>query len=175
MNFSTIRAVQIQTWMNRYWKRDAIFSYMGAVIFQVWLEDKIARGEFVIPGIRTTRMRQLNYFYENRRALSMVEFCGPGRESIDPIKGFKAQQGAILCGLQTRDNYFKTYTNTTFRKAVTRLKYEKEVLEREGLEEFTSLGKNAADIGGGNSDRVDQDTGPPTSDGGSSDQENNNG
>lgn len=160
VNFSTIRAAWIQSWQNRYYKRDQIFNYMGQPIFQVWLEDKIARGEFVIPGIRTTRRRQLNYFYQNRRALTMVEFCGPGMESIDPIKGFKAQQGAILCGLQTRDQYFKQFTNTTFRKATARLKYEQEYLRELGLDEFTVRGsvKGGSDIGGGLSDRVDSNT-----------------
>lgn len=167
VNFSTIRAAWLQTWMNRYYKRDQLFNYMGQPIFQVWLEDKIARGEFVIPGIRTTRRRQLNFFYENRRALTMVEFCGPGMESIDPIKGFKAQQGAILCGLQTRDQYYKQFTNTTFRKATARLKYEQEYLASLGLDEFTVKGSvkgrgdavgGSADVGGGLSDRVDSNT-----------------
>lgn len=156
VNFSTIRAAWIQTWMNRYYKRDAIFTYMGTPIFQVWLEDKIARGEFVIPGIRTTKIRQLNFFYEHRRALTMVEFSGPGMESIDPIKGFKAQEGAINCGLQTRDAYYKQFTNTTFRKATRRLKYEQEYLRSLDLEEFTARGKltKGSEIGGGASDRV---------------------
>ena len=128
VNFSSLRASFMQTWTNRRYKRDAIFTHMGMPYFAVWLEEKIARGEFVIPGVGRRRRTQLNFFYNNRRALTMCEFNGPGEESIDPIKGYKAQSGAIKDGLQTRDNYYKRYTNTTFRKALALLKAEREAL-----------------------------------------------
>lgn len=164
VNFSTIRASQLQTWVNRHWKRDQIFTYMGTPIFSVWFEEKVARGDIKMPVGRNTR-QQLQFFYNNRRALTMVEFNGPGQESIDPIKGFRAQEGAIKFGLQTRDIYYKQFTNTTFRKAVARLAYEKKLLKENDLAEYTSEIADSG-IGGQASDRVDEDVNDEGGDGG---------
>ena len=136
VNFSTIRASLLQTWTNRNFKRDQIFTHIGTPIFVNWFEEKVARGEIRFPINSNRTLSHLNYFYKNRRALTMVDFCGPGQEPIDPIKGFKSQDGAIARGLQTRSRYYKQYTDTTFRKAVSKLKYEKKVLQDCGLDEF---------------------------------------
>ena len=136
VNFSTVRASLLQTWTNRNFKRDQIFTQIGTPIFVNWFEEKIARGEIRFPINSNRTLSHLNYFYKNRRALTMVDFCGPGQEHIDPIKGFKSQDGAIARGLQTRSDYYKSFTQTTFRKAVRKLKYEKQVLRECGLDEF---------------------------------------
>lgn len=143
VNFSTIRAALMQTWTNRNYKRDQIFTNIGTPIFVNWFEEKIARGEIRFPIKSNRTLSHLNYFYKNRRALTMVDFCGPGMDHIDPIKGFKAQDGAIASGLQTRSDYFKQFTPTTFRKAVSKLKYEKKVLEDCGLTEYVNSNKPA--------------------------------
>lgn len=141
VNYSTIRAALLQTWTNRTFKRDAIFTHIGTPIFATWFEEKVARGQIKFPISSNRTLSHLNYFYKNRRALTMVDFCGPGQEPIDPIKGFKAQDGAIARGLQSRSRYYKQFTDTTFRKEVTRIKYEEELLKECGLEHFIGSGK----------------------------------
>ena len=59
-----------------------------------------------------------------------------GKNPIDPIKEFKSQDGGIARGFQTRSRYYKQYADTTFRRAVSKLKYEKKVLQDCGLDEF---------------------------------------
>lgn len=155
VNFSTIRAALMQTWVNRRYKRDGIFGHIGTPIFVVWFEEKIARGEIKMPIDSNRTLSHLNFFYKNRRALSMLSFNGPGQEQIDQIKGFRAQEGALNCGLQTRTGYFTQFTDTTFRKAVRKMKYENSVLQSEGL---GYLIKKPKSIGKASNNRVPDGT-----------------
>ena len=157
VNFSTIRAALLQTWQNRKYKRDGIYNHIGTPRFIVWFEEKIARGEVRMPIGSNRTLSHLHFFFQDRRALTMVEFAGPGQEQIDAIKGFRAQEGALNCGLQTRSNYFTQYTNTTFRKATNRMAYEKKLMHDLGLSEFLK-GNNAEPraVGTAQNDRVQE-------------------
>lgn len=169
VNFSTIRAALLQTWTNRRYKRDGIFNHIGTPRFVVWFEEKIARGEIKMPIDSNRTLSHLNYYYNNRRALSMLQFHGPGQEQIDAIKGFRAQEGALACGLQTMQGYYHSYTDTTFRKAARRTKYEHETLRDMGL---GYLIKNRKGVGGASNDRV-SGSGSSREDGNDNGRENN--
>jgi len=157
VNFSTIRAALLQTWQNRRYKRDGIFNHIGTPRFHVWFEEKIARGEIRMPIDSNRTLSHLNFFFNNRRALTMVEFHGPGLEQIDQIKGFRAQEGAINCALQTRTKYYISYTDTTFRKAVKKIAFENQILRDEGLGDYIKAGSGRS-IGTQSNDRVPDGT-----------------
>ncbi|OED44924.1 hypothetical protein ACH42_06360 [Endozoicomonas sp. (ex Bugula neritina AB1)] len=64
----------------------------------------------------------------------MVDFEGSAQQSIDPIKGFKALEGAIEAGMLNLTDYYRKYTNTTLRRSTDRMQYELQLLKDKGLD-----------------------------------------
>ena len=154
MSFSSIRGAMINTFVSRAFKQHNLLQACGYPTFSCWFEEKIAAGVFKMPVSSTRTRAHLNYFYQNRRPLSKVDFYGPGQEFIDQVKGQKAWESRIACGMGTRTEYFLRHTNTTLRKFARTAKREEALLTNSGLGHMI---KNTGALPQTANDRVAQD------------------
>lgn len=74
-NYSSARAALLEAWRFFMAKREWLAVYWATPVYEMWLEEAIARGLVEDPG-----------YYENREAVSACQWIGPGRGWVDPGK-----------------------------------------------------------------------------------------
>ena len=94
-SYSSARASMLEGWRYFMGRRKIIASSFASQIFSLWLEEKIQRGNLVIP-------RSAKYgFYEAKSAWCNAEWIGSGRLAIDGLKEVKESVLRIESGLST--------------------------------------------------------------------------
>lgn len=79
INYSSARALLNELWRSFLQDRHFFTQQFCTPIYAAWLEREVAMRAVTIPG------GPLN-FYENKTALCMASWIGPGRGSVDPQK-----------------------------------------------------------------------------------------
>lgn len=79
INYSSARAMLNELWRSFLEDRHYFTQHFLTPIYAAWLEMEIALGTVKIPG------GPIN-FYRNKTAITMAEWIGPGRGSVDPLK-----------------------------------------------------------------------------------------
>ncbi len=89
-NYSSARAALLEAWRFFLAKREWLGIYWATPVYEMWLEEAIARGEVEDPG-----------YYENRDAVCACEWIGPGRGWVDPVKEADAAKSRMEGNLST--------------------------------------------------------------------------
>jgi lambda family phage portal protein len=79
INYSSARALLNELWRSFLEDRQFFTQQFCTPIYAAWLEVEVANGDVKVPG------GPLN-FYRQKTALTMAEWIGPGRGSVDPLK-----------------------------------------------------------------------------------------
>lgn len=79
VNYSSARALLNEIWRGFLEDRRYFCDHFLTPIYAAWLEMEVANGDVKIPG------GPMN-FYRQKTAISMAEWIGPGRGSVDPLK-----------------------------------------------------------------------------------------
>lgn len=159
INYSSARAMLNEIWRGLLHDRWLFTQAFCTPIYVAWLEEGIARGIIKIPGKKTN-------FYKWRTALSLCEWMGPGRGSVDPLKEGQANEfdynmgitdGATIAGAQGRN----------FRQTLFGQSREKKLREKFGLDPYVPLKggtqQDGSDEAGKDPDAADRaETGPRT-------------
>lgn len=79
INYSSARALLNELWRSFLEDRHFFTQQFCTPIYAAWLEMEIANGDVKMPGGPAA-------FYRNKSAITMAEWIGPGRGSVDPLK-----------------------------------------------------------------------------------------
>ncbi|MXP24821.1 phage portal protein [Altererythrobacter indicus] len=131
INYSSARAMLNEIWRGLLHDRWLFTQGFCTPIYLAWLEEAVAKGIIQVPGRKTN-------FYKYRNALSLCEWIGPGRGSVDPLKegqadDFRLNQGAT--DLTTMSNE----SGKDYRKTLRNQAREKKYREQMGLEPYMPL------------------------------------
>jgi lambda family phage portal protein len=91
INYSSGRVMLNEIWRGLMHDRWLFTQGFCTKIYLAWLEESVARGIVKIPGRKTD-------FYKWRNALSLCEWTGPGRGTVDPLKEAQAADFEINQG-----------------------------------------------------------------------------
>lgn len=112
-NYSSARAALLEAWRYFNARREWIATYWANPVYELWLEEAVARGKVEAPG-----------FYENQAAYSACKWIGAGRGWVDPMKEAQAS------GERVRNN-----VSTLEKEAAEQGLDWQEVLEQRAKEE----------------------------------------
>lgn len=112
-NYSSARAALLEAWRYFNARRTWIATYWASPVYELWLEEAVARGEIDAPG-----------YYENQAAYATANWIGAGRGWVDPMKEAQAS------GERVRNN-----VSTLEREAAEQGLDWEEVLEQRAREE----------------------------------------
>ncbi|MBT11349.1 MAG: phage portal protein [Oceanospirillaceae bacterium] len=93
--YSSARASMMEGWRYYMGRRKIIASRMASMIFSLWLEEALDRGELTLPGNATRD------FYQGKASWCNAEWIGAGRLAIDGLKEVKESVLLIESGLST--------------------------------------------------------------------------
>lgn len=79
INYSSARALLNELWRSFMEDRQFFTQQFCTPIYAAWLEVEVANGDVKVPGGPTN-------FYRQKTAITMAEWIGPGRGSVDPLK-----------------------------------------------------------------------------------------
>jgi lambda family phage portal protein len=79
INYSSARALLNEMWRSFMQDRDYFTQAFCTPIYAAWMEEAVALGEIEVPG-------GAEKFYSLKTELTMCEWIGPSRGSIDPLK-----------------------------------------------------------------------------------------
>lgn len=79
INYSSARALLNELWRSFLEDRHYFTQQFCTPIYAAWLEVEVANGDVKVPG------GPIN-FYRSKTAITMAEWIGPGRGSVDPLK-----------------------------------------------------------------------------------------
>lgn len=91
INYSSARALLNELWRSFLEDRHYFTQQFCAPIYAAWLEWEVANGDVKIPGGPSN-------FYRNKTAITMSEWIGPGRGSVDPNKEAEADNKDTASG-----------------------------------------------------------------------------
>ena len=93
-NYSGARAGMVEAWKFFTSRRTLIASRFASMIYALWLEEAIDRGEAELPPGAAD-------FYAVKTALARCDWIGPGRGHIDPYKEAMADRLEMQMGTLT--------------------------------------------------------------------------
>lgn len=79
INYSSARALLNELWRSFLEDRHFFSQQFCTPIYAAWMEIEVANGDIKIPGGPAN-------FYRAKTAITMAEWIGPGRGSVDPLK-----------------------------------------------------------------------------------------
>lgn len=79
INYSSARALLNEIWRSFLEDRIYFTQQFCTPIYAAWLEVEVANGDVKVPGGPVG-------FYKNKSAITMAEWIGPGRGTVDPLK-----------------------------------------------------------------------------------------
>lgn len=88
--YSSARAALLEAWRFFLAKREWLGTYWATPVYEMWLEEAIARGEVEDIG-----------YYDNRAAVCTCSWIGPGRGWVDPVKEADAAKTRMEATLST--------------------------------------------------------------------------
>lgn len=88
--YSSARAALLEAWRYFNAKRDWLGTYWASPVYELWLEEAIARGEVDAPD-----------FQQNRAAYCACKWIGAGRGWVDPMKEAQASGERIRNSVST--------------------------------------------------------------------------
>jgi lambda family phage portal protein len=91
INYSSARALLNELWRSFMEDRHYFTQQFCAPVYAAWLEVEVANGDVKIPGGPAN-------FYRNKTAITMSEWIGPGRGSVDPNKEAEADNKDTAAG-----------------------------------------------------------------------------
>lgn len=91
INYSSARVLLNEIWRSFLEDRHFFTQHFLTPIYAAWLEVEVATGDVKVPGGPAN-------FYRNKTAICMVEWIGPGRGSVDPLKEANANNLDIAAG-----------------------------------------------------------------------------
>lgn len=112
-NYSSARAALLEAWRYFNARREWLATYWATPVYELWLEEAVARGEVEAPG-----------YYENQAAYAACRWIGAGRGWVDPMKEAEAS------GERVRNN-----VSTLEREAAEQGLDWEEVLDQRAREE----------------------------------------
>lgn len=89
-NYSSARAALLEAWRYFNARRDWLATYWANPVYELWLEEAVARGEVEAPG-----------YYENQAAYAACRWIGAGRGWVDPKKEAEASGERIRNNVST--------------------------------------------------------------------------
>lgn len=137
-NYSGARAGDNTSNMARDARRARGPAKQARFMFFAWLEEQCALGRVRCPG--STARRRLNWFLNNRDALSRARFHGPGTPHIDPTKSVEAAMMEVKLGVMSRHDYCNEYKNVDWKRVADKLAEEKRYGESIGIDLDTAIG-----------------------------------
>lgn len=91
INYSSARTLLNEIWRGFMEDRAFFTQAFLTPIYAAWLEWEVANGDIKIPGGPAN-------FYRNKTAICAVEWIGPGRGSVDPLKESSSSNLDIAAG-----------------------------------------------------------------------------
>lgn len=91
INYSSARALLNEIWRSFLEDRRYFTQHFLTPIYAAWLEVEVALGTVKVPGGPAN-------FYRNKTAITMAEWIGPGRGSVDPNKEADANNKDTAAG-----------------------------------------------------------------------------
>lgn len=91
INYSSARALLNEVWRSFLEDRRFFCDHFLTPIYAAWLEVEVANGDVKVPGGPLG-------FYRNKTAITMAEWIGPGRGSVDPKKESDANNADAAAG-----------------------------------------------------------------------------
>lgn len=155
LNYSSARAMLNEIWRGLLHDRWLFTQAFCTPIYLAWLEEAVAKGVVSVPG------RKLN-FYRHRTALSLCEWMGPGRGTVDPLKEAQARDFELNQG-STDLTTIANDEGKDWRKTLHRQSRERKYREELGLPAYIPLkagsghGSSADSGGGDGGDEADRD------------------
>lgn len=131
INYSSARVMLNEIWRGLLQERWLFTQAFCTKVFLAWLEESIARGIVDIPG------RKAN-FYKWRNALSLVEWMGPGRGTVDPLKEAQANDFELNQGTANLST-ISGERGQDYRKTLFQQSREKAYREKLGLDPYVPL------------------------------------
>lgn len=151
INYSSARALLNEIWRSLLDDRHLFTQAFCTPIYAAWLEEAVALGYVKVPGSRYN-------FYRWRTHLSMAEWMGPGRGTVDPLKEEKAASEANAAGRVSQQTQ-AAEQGRDHREELVRQRREKRMREQFGLAQpsYGSSTANSPNAGGEdeNSDEAD--------------------
>lgn len=131
INYSSARAMLNEIWRGLLHDRTLFTQAFCTPIYSAFLEEAVARGMVQIPG------GPLNY-YVWRSELTMCEWMGPGRGSVDPLKEGQANEFEYNMGVADLDSIGAQYGRDP-RKTLRKQARDRKFRESLGLPEYQPL------------------------------------
>ena len=127
--YSSARASMLEAWKAVTSKRTGTSEKAAIIMFRLWLDEAVSRGEVVLPKANK------NYWI-NRNAWSRCTFIGAGRGQIDDMKAAKANEIKLRTGETTLQQVSaengQDYQEN-IEQAARELKMRVDALERAGV------------------------------------------
>lgn len=141
INYSSARAMLNEIWRGLLQDRWLFTQGFCTKAYLAWLEESVARGIVALPGRKSN-------FYKWRNALSLVEWMGPGRGTVDPLKEATANDFELNQGMSSLST-IAGERGQDYRKTLFQLSREKAYRAKMGLDPFVPLkGGSSAQDGG---------------------------
>jgi lambda family phage portal protein len=140
-NYSSARASMLETWKGMQAKKKMVADRLAGIIYSLWLEEAIGRGEIPLP-----RGRGPEHFYEgiNKEAYCQAEWIGASRGQIDELKETQAAVLRIQNHLSTFEDEIAR-TGKDFRRVFRQRAREQRMMEQAGLSMPTPAGARPGD------------------------------
>ncbi len=132
INYSSARTLLNEIWRSLLDDRWMFTQDFCTPIFAAFLEESVWLGKTVLPGGPAD-------FYRYRAELTMCEWFGPGRGSIDPLKEAKADDLNTIAG-RTTPEFIAADEGRDFRDIARSRLRVKRTLEKMGLDEAMPVG-----------------------------------
>lgn len=152
INYSSARAMLNEIWRGLLHDRYEFVTRFCTPIYAAWLQEAVAIGRVKVPGGPLA-------FFRWRDELSMCEWKGPGRGTIDPLKEAQANEFELNAGT-TNLGMIGDDAGVDHRQVLLGQARDKRLRERLGLDPYVPLkGGKAADGAGADQQPVDAPTG----------------
>ncbi|KPL67418.1 hypothetical protein SZ64_04440 [Erythrobacter sp. SG61-1L] len=151
INYSSARAMLNEIWRGLLHDRWLFTQAFCTPIYLALLEEGVAKGIIPVPGRKTN-------FYKWRNALTLCEWMGPGRGTVDPLKEGQANEFFYNMGV-TDASSIANEQGRSLDKTLFRQSREAKAREKYGLDPYQALkakgGTGAGDAGSDAQDNPD--------------------
>lgn len=124
-SYSAARAALLQAWRIFRTKRDWLATYLCQPIYELFLEEAVAKGRIWAPGYLTDPMM--------RRAWAGAEWVGDGPGALDPLKEVMAAEKRIDIEISTRDAESTLHDGVDWKLKNKQLGREQRARREQGL------------------------------------------
>jgi lambda family phage portal protein len=137
INYSSARALLNEMWRSFLQDRDFFTQAFCTPIYAAWMEEAVARGEIEVPGGAAQ-------FYRLKTELTLCEWVGPGRGSVDPLKEANANNLDTAAG-RVSTVELVSERNRDIEDVMSETQWHLNELQRRGLSEPNHNTKAAAE------------------------------